>query len=460
MTTEGSPHPTAADLLSYTEDGLGRRAAAALQSHLDGCLACRVWAGRLRHAAVAVPDAPDEVIARLVAAAQAVPAGLADAITAGTGRDDPAAAGELWRVGRDEALLVWVRRVLDGAVAVIPVVLDTDLADEHTLLVPAASSPVAMDLAVMASVDAHIDPRAFRQRLGKIDCADDIERICGARRSGSNAEGVAVGPPVTSHQDQRLEYRQMLSDLLGDLAPDAYATAAADDDDGAQLLAIHRELRDLATRRRDVAVRAVELLAVDVDDEHLLVAVAAVDELDKTVLVAELTGPRAATLLTSPDTAQACGALQQQFMVADAVAAAVAGAEWAAVVVAAPFAHDGIEPPGGGVEGPRVETEPLRLADALFKHLDAHSISWDEDGAVELRQSGTVDVAGVVAVQASAAIAAAQRAAAAFRLPEKRAGYAALDTAAAGRIEACVQAVLDGRPVTAAIDALLSGEAP
>src|SRR6266487_5315458 len=94
-------HPTESALLSFARGEFTSPGAAGVAAHLDSCLACRVWETRLRHARVA--EADGSVTARLTAAAQAIPEGLRDALAVPPGADVPA-AGNVWRVGADEAL--------------------------------------------------------------------------------------------------------------------------------------------------------------------------------------------------------------------------------------------------------------------------------------------------------------------------------------------------------------------
>lgn len=461
----GQRHLTASQLLALVLGKLTPGAARPAEAHLEICLVCRVWANRLRH----VEDASWEPagsahIERLLADSAVVSPAVAAAMISATVSPSGPAPGELWRVGRDEALLVWVRRILDGAIAVVPVVLDPDLADENTLLISEEDSPIGLELAVMASVEAHLAPRAFLQCFGVLPCAEEIELLRAARHDGKLVTELPIGAPIETEQDERIEYRQSLSDLLGDMSPDSYDQEGDTGDAGLDLIDMHAELRELQTRRFGTFWRRLdEVDRQRVDDEHTLITVAAVDELDTTLLVAALVGPRSGALMTESPTAVACGALQRRYQAADGVAVAVAGAECSGVVVPVAYTHDGIEPPGGVLEGPRVTAEPLRLVDALFKYLDAHSTNWDDDSIVALGAAGETDLAGVAAIavaQAQAAVSATLRSAESFRLQEKKDGYATLNDQTAVRISDAVRAITQGGSVAAALDALLTKDRP
>ena len=162
-------HPTESALLSFVRGQLKAPGAAGVEAHLDSCLACRIWETRLRHARVA--EADGSVTARLAAAAQAIPEDLHNALAVRAGVDVPA-AGDIWRVGTHEALLVWVRRLFDASATVVPVTLDVELADEYTLIVPAGESPLGLDLALITTVEGHVDVRALLQRIAALPVDD------------------------------------------------------------------------------------------------------------------------------------------------------------------------------------------------------------------------------------------------------------------------------------------------
>ena len=97
------------------------RAASTLE-HLDECLACRVRLSRIRRAS-SPPTASADSLQRIVEASTPLPEVLAERGL--SGRDREPQPNEIWRVGRSEALMVWVRRVFeDGVADVIPLVLD------------------------------------------------------------------------------------------------------------------------------------------------------------------------------------------------------------------------------------------------------------------------------------------------------------------------------------------------
>src|SRR5260221_4293797 len=155
-------HPTESALLSFARGQFTSAGAADVAAHLAGCLACSVWETRLRHARVG--EADDSATARLTAAAQPIPDDLRTALAVPPGAGVPA-SGDIWRVGANEALLVWVRSLSGGSATVVPVTLDVELADEYTLIVPAGESPLGRGLALMTTVEGCGGPPAFLRQI-------------------------------------------------------------------------------------------------------------------------------------------------------------------------------------------------------------------------------------------------------------------------------------------------------
>lgn len=124
--------------------------------------------------------------------------------------------GEIWLVSANEAILVWVRRVLDGAVEVLAVTLDVNLADEQTLIVPSVESPLGVELALFTTLRAHVVPGVFLSRVAELSATTTarVAEVLAAAREGRAAEGVGVGMPVRDPDDQVVEYQQELADLL------------------------------------------------------------------------------------------------------------------------------------------------------------------------------------------------------------------------------------------------------
>lgn len=167
-------------------------------------------------------EPPDPAsLQRLIDACPRLPDGLAAIIL--SPRDGDPQPDEIWRVGRSEAVLVWVRRVFgDGVADVVPLVLDVELADEETILVPAGSTPLQCELAAMTALRTHVDFGAFINRVGTLDIRQEVAEVMAAVREGRHPRGVRVGPPIVDDWDRRIEYRCAVCDLLAGLSPGAW----------------------------------------------------------------------------------------------------------------------------------------------------------------------------------------------------------------------------------------------
>jgi hypothetical protein len=447
-------HPTESALLSFARGQVEGLGAADLSAHLDGCLACRIWETRLRNAEVAEADGP--VTARLAAAAPAIPDRLRSALLAPAGAAVPA-AGEIWRVGTDEALLVWVRQLADESATVIPVTLDADLADGYTLVVPAGESPLGLDLALISTVEGQVDLRAFRQWVAVLPVGDQITRLRSARGGDVSPAGLLTGSPISRGGDQRLEYRQLLADLLAGLAPGAFTdfggTGGRDDGGDADRLA--EALNGLTWRRPGVEISFLDRAHVSVGPALDLLITALVRDLDAAVLVAVLSGADSPGVLSAPVVARACGELLMTYPDAEDVAVAIPDEEWTAVVIAPEFASRAVEAPSGRLMEPSVAFQPLPLTDALLKHLDSRVTRWEETDRVRFDRDA-VDVAALAAVVSQAAVDKAAAEGRRARTPAKKTAYTALDDSAVAGIRLLIEsAVAPGGSPADAVAALL-----
>ena len=454
-------HVTESTLLSFARAELTEADAADTARHLDLCLACKVVAARLRHAEVTDPG--ESVIAHLTSTAQAIPETVRNALSAGRRGLADVTAGEVWRVGNDEAQLVWVRQVFDDSAAVVSVTLDVELADEYTLMIPADESPINLDLAVMTTIEAHVDMRAFLQPIADLPIHEQVTRLRQTRRDGLRSPSdLMTGPPISRDDDQRLEYRQILADLLADLSPAAYADSdlMGVAEDGVDLHRLAEELNGLTWRRAGTQIFMMDIDHATVDPAHEMIVIALVRDLDAAVLVTVLTGAHPAPILTAPDVARACGALLAKHPDADDVAVAIADEDWTSVVVRPPFAGRAVEVPSGGLSEPRVAFQPLPLLDALLKHFDAHGTRWDETERIHFDRS-PADVSALAAATSRAAV---DRAVAEGRraiTPAKKTAYTSLDDHAVAAISALIESAIAPSAPSAssadAVDAFLSG---
>lgn len=396
-------HVDESALHAFVHGRLDDEEAGGIENHLERCLACRVWASRLRHASLAEPD--DTFVSELVDSSSIVPAGLYRALTASPTSRNPE-VGELWRVGRDEALLVWVRRVLDDSALVIPAVFDEDLADNFSLIVQKDDSPLDVELVLLTSVEGHVDLRAFLQLVGSLQVHSEVEALRKARKSQQETPSdISIGSSITTSEDQRLEYRQLVADLLADISPGSFAQEdqPGHPEKGFDVHTFINDLRELTWRRAGVRIQILDLDNLAVDPAHELLVAAVVEDLDASVLATVLSGANPPAMLEEPATAAACGKLLRRYPDADHVAVSVGDEGWTTVIVDPTFANQAVAPPSGIVVEPSVSMIPLPLVDALFKHLDAYVPPWADQGTVEFDHE-PFDIASVASTHAGQAI--------------------------------------------------------
>lgn len=442
-------HPSALALAAVQD---GSHPATAVREHLAVCLVCRVRASRLRH--MAAPGNPSgDAVARILEASVPGPTALAELTT----RHDegPPRPGELWRVGRDEALLVWIRRVLANAVDVIPAVLDTELADQESVVMPADATPIGMSLALLTGVRAHVGMPAFLERLGYVEAFGQVQEVMSAARDGRAPQAVDVGPPIESEDDQRIEYRQIIADLLADLAPSRWADPNAgpvmesDSDELVELLS-----QELPDRHYGALISAVPFCHMSAYGETSLLTCARIGYLDTSVIVAILDGSRLEDALQVGALANACLEVVRLEPDADAVAVAGRSSGWPTAVFTVPQLRTAFETPGGGQVPPRLTAEPLPVIDALAKFLNTPVTAWEitEPAESRIQNLNFEQLALQSATEAVAAVAAEGHRA---RTPAKQLAWTNLADDLGSRIAASIISITAGEPTEAVLDDLV-----
>jgi hypothetical protein len=429
-----------------------------VRQHLSGCIACRVRAARLQHSSS--PGAPSEdAVARILAASAPVPGVLASMTAA---RDQsPPRPGEIWRVGRDEALLVWVRRVFDDSVDVIPASLDVELADQESVFLPAESTLLGLPLVLLTGVRTHVGLPAMLQRIGYFDASACVREVISAAREGRTPNGVQTGPPIESEDDERIEYRQLIADLLGDLTPGRWTddpeectseqtTADVNDPSG-----IVRLLQDeLKTRHSECNVLPVTEHRVMLANGISLISLTRVSYLDTSIVVVLFDGSALEERLqTGLPFANSC----LEFVHAEPDVAAIAISErahdWPTVVLKVADLRTAFEPPGGPEVAPHLSHEPLPIVDALAKYLDKQYTAWEitEPVTTILQDSNFHDLALRHATDAINEITAQGKRA---LTPAKKSSWTNLPQDLVSRIAASIMAIMANESIDDVLDAL------
>lgn len=194
---------------------------AAVRAHISDCVACRVRFTRLQRAG-GLDEPSESVLSHLVADSPVLTGDVRTFIS--TVSRDPVHPGEVWKVGVDDAVLVWVRRIVNpSTVDVIPLVFDTAMADNESILIAAGRTPLAVPLAALTSIRTQIHHDTFVNKLGTLDIAGSVEAVLAASRTGQPHQVEDVGLPIEDRGDPRIEYRQLINDILSDLTPVVYA---------------------------------------------------------------------------------------------------------------------------------------------------------------------------------------------------------------------------------------------
>lgn len=336
-------------------------------------------------------DAPTESqladLAR-AAAAVAVPEGVRAAVA---GADRPEAgprAGELWRArrpGGGGVTMVWLRSLVAGGAAVVPVSFDTEVADDDTLVVPGEASPLGLPLALHVAAETTIDDHSLLDRLGVIDPgAVESARVAASLRLAGEA-GVArdaafpaqdepgaprEGPASFPMEDERGAAHEGDGPSVSlEGAPGAIPGLDVDQEwwplDTSSLRAdllraVHRTLVD-----SHPGARITPRPAATAGSEHLS-AVALVAELDAFVLVAVVDHP-----LGDAARLEAARQALHADQLLNAVCLAEPAAPFLAVVVDRRDVVAAIETPSGALRPPRQSRPPAPVGTALSKFLDA-----------------------------------------------------------------------------------------
>lgn len=450
--SEVFPHLGALELQELLRTG----GSVEVAEHLTACIECRIRAARLARAAE-VAAASDSALSRILDSDTHLTPAVVTAAALGSESATPS-AGELWRVGEDDALLVWVRKVFDRSADVMPVVLDVELADDQTLLLPAEATSLGMELGVITSVRGHVHADVFLSRIGDLGdrVTQQVAEVTAAALEGRPPGGVPVGTRVHDPDDQRVEYQQTLADLLADLGPGAWtARKKADEETGAPGRGLYELVkRDLSLRHPCTVHESLPAVAV-LQSGAMIRAVARVGYADTSIVIALHPAWQSEQYA---DLAAACCRIVRQEPGSTAVAVCSADQDWLATVVDGVAMSDAYESPSGRLLPPHASMEPLHVVDALAKYLDRHVPAWEVvDASMNLTST---DLAAAARFSAHTAVADLVRQGSAARTPAKKEAWTKLPPATADAIAAMLDRIVAGEPAGAALDRFLEGEQP
>jgi hypothetical protein len=457
MVTNG--HPSSIELLAAVREPT--QSASTLE-HLNECVACRIRLSRIQRDTGSPVKADTNSIQRIIEASTPLPENVADIVA--DDRQGAPQPNEIWRVGRDEALLVWVRRVFDDAVAdVIPVVLDIELADQETVLIDANATPLGTDAGAMVALRTHVHSGAFLNRVSTLDIHKEVSEVMTAVREGRRPSRVPVGPPILDDDDQRLEYRQALRDVLADLSPSAWQdhldeltptieTVETSGAESAVSIAGIAEIKtELQERLPGLSCFEVRPSRIPVVASAEAIAVLKVTYLDTAVLVATLSGANLAEFPDIVNIASTCLQLTRLESDVGAVAIAMPENDWQSVLLTTTHMRSAYQVPDGDHAGPTSTVRGLRLVDTVFKYLDEFAMTaWEH---IEPSASGAAvtNLDEIAARHADTSIKRIAEAGKRAHQEAKRATWTNLSDDLAGRAARFVIAVANDEPLTDAL---------
>jgi hypothetical protein len=436
---------------------LGAGDVARVRGHIAECLACRVRMDRIAQAD-GLQTPTQNVVERLIDASAVVP-GATSIPTASDEREPE--PGELWRVGSHEALLAWVRKNFhDGAVDIVPVVLDADLADEQTVIVEMERSPLPVELGAMVGLRTHLHRDAFINRLGTLDISAPVEEVIAATREGRDTTAI-VGPPVEFDDDDRIEYRQALRDLLDDLSPsgwlaDSPSAGVATTGPPSPIEVPGRELAEMQAQiqYRIRAAQCIDLPADQFDTERgrSLRTLFKVAYLNTSVVVVAVHSLED-SLVDQLGLVRGCQRAMESSPDADAVCVAEPREEWECVLYSCASMREALEPPGGRPVGPAPILCGYGVVDTLSKHLEGAAPAWE---AADSAPSGlgSVDMAEITARHSQASVAEIQTQGRRAIQAAKKSAWSAIPGELEEHVSRFITAVLGSVPVEDALTEL------
>lgn len=421
-----------------------------VRAHLAECLACRVRMARIAQADELETPTPN-VVQRIVDASSVVP-GAADIPTDRDKREPE--PGELWRVGRDEALLAWVRRNFhDGAVDIVPVVLDVDLADEQAVIVAAELSPLPVELAAMVALRTHVHRDAFINRLGTLGISAQIEDVIAATRDNRDTTAT-VGPRIEFDDDDRIEYRQALRDLLDELSPSNWPTESSSDGVITAGAASAPRLpgSDLSDLQSQIQYRIRAAQCMDLPSDQFdiargrsLRALFKVAYLNTAVVVVSVESLDDA-LFDQLALVRACQRAMESSPDADAVCVSSPQEEWGCVLYSCASMREALELPGGRAVGPAPILTGYGVVDTLSKHLEGAAPAWEVTDRPP-RGLGSINMTEIASRHAQSSMAGIQSQGRAARQAAKKSTWSTLPAGFEEQVSRFITAVIESVPI-------------
>ncbi len=407
MAHHTSAHPLDTDILDLVEGTLGPAEEQLILAHLASCLLCRIKRQRLSAAAPVEFSDPRG------------PGTPAFAQIEVRHEDSSAVrAGELWITADDDGGMVLVRKVRSSGLVVVPVTLDVEVADDETIVLDEAASPLGLPLAIYERLTISIPFEAIAGRV--IPIRDDIDLLALI----SDSVGVSRGSAIDGSTDPRLEIRQYLTDRLTALdVQDDEEPPTADDFtfDERTLDALFADIQEhLALARNDEASIS-SLKEIGAHSPAGWSGVAIVNELNVRVLVVDT--PRG---ISGPDDFRAAEAVLALWDARALVVCNAAFPETATLYEPAGLRGSISVATGERTRGPSIARLPV--PDVIAKFLDQH-IKMPDEGFGEPTRGSAVDREAILAAKVTEAVAAIVERGSRANIRGKKLGYQHVDSA-------------------------------
>ena len=436
-------HPLAVELLAAASFEPGTET---IHDHIAGCVSCRAEFDLLVEEADAGPD--NAGIGRILEGAPTLPSALIDADrSADHGEPVP---GEVWRIGTaDEALLVWVSNVAGDSARIVPMILDLDMANDVSVYVNADASPLGVDAILLYDLARTVPLSVFLTQVGPLDLLGDVDP--GSERL---VEAAIIGKtfafPIENPHDVRIEPRLEIEELLETLttpAPDPHRLA--DWDYEYTFEALRTDLRD---RIFGSDLRPLQRMVFPVAQSHALSCLAKVTHLQRSTVIAALSGSHPQTVLNADTLAEPCRELLRLEPDANAVAVVIPVDIWVTALFTSADTNPALTATTGSSVGPTTTYIGHGFVDTMHKFLDGRVTVWEDTETAPTRLT-THDIQDVVHRHATAAVAGVRKTGSRARAP-KNTVWSNLPASTDGAVARFVQALLNDTPVTEALDDL------
>ncbi|MGO9334453.1 MAG: zf-HC2 domain-containing protein [Acidimicrobiales bacterium] len=178
-------HPTDLELAQFVDGLLNEQDADVVRRHLDGCAACR---------ALVADIGPANWSRRVpTAAAPFTSGGLKEGFANVPGDPRP---GELWHLEWEEdAALALVLAADLSSVHIVPVVVDTDAADESVVWISADDGPLGVELAAWVGLVISVPLGVLHASFGSVNAAAfvQVRQAAATERSLASSGDMIIG---------------------------------------------------------------------------------------------------------------------------------------------------------------------------------------------------------------------------------------------------------------------------